>query len=332
MTSKERLQRLSVLAGVVMVLFAICFFQLVYLHLAFRQTERAFSERMEKLILSSRLVELTSRRTLSQSDQELMRSYARRLAGLTRTPRGQQLSRDLAAAVDLFLSRPPEERAAFRAELEDLALENDNYQRSRLKEEILLSNRDFQRLFRVVAATSGSAFLVSVIIMVLFWVWLLRQSEVNRLVVRCTRNGVLVGDRRGRIALANPVFAGLAGKTPGELAGRPLEAAGPTGALLARRIQRGEEVTGREVLWQTPDGCTKCFSVDVILLKERDDRVRGGVAVLRDITAQWLAQQRAEEEKAALKELARRDGLTGLLNHRALMEHLEVLVAKALRE
>ncbi|MCS5697366.1 hypothetical protein [Desulfofundulus thermocisternus] len=162
MTSKERLQRLSVLAGVVMVLFAICFFQLVYLHLAFRQTERAFSERMEKLILSSRLVELTSRRTLSQSDQELMRSYARRLAGLTRTRQGQQLSRDLAAAVDLFLSRPPEERAAFRAELEDLALECDNYQRSRLKEEILLSNMDFQRLFRVVAATSGSAFLVSI--------------------------------------------------------------------------------------------------------------------------------------------------------------------------
>ncbi len=101
MTSKERLQRLSVLAGVVMVLFAICFFQLVYLHLAFRQTERAFSERMEKLILSSRLVELTSRRTLSQSDQELMRSYARRLAGQL----AQELARraeNLNAGVSVF--------------------------------------------------------------------------------------------------------------------------------------------------------------------------------------------------------------------------------------
>ncbi|MGB9803473.1 diguanylate cyclase [Desulfofundulus sp.] len=332
MLAKDHLYGKVVLTGTILVLFAICLFQLVFLHEAFRQTERAFNERMEKLTLSARLVELASRRTLSRSDQELMRSYARRLVGLTRTPRGQQLSRDLAAAVDRFLSQPPEERAAFRAELEDLAAENDNFQRSRLKEDILLVNKDFQRLFGVVAAASGGTFFLSGAVMVLFWVWLLHQTEVNRLVVRCTRNGVLVGDRRGRIALANPVLAGLAGKTPKELAGRPLEAAGPTGALLARRIKRGEEVVGREVLWPTPDGCTKCFSVDVILLKERNNRVRGGVAVLRDITAQWLARQKAEEEKAALRELARRDALTGLLNHRALMEHLEVLVEKALRE
>ncbi|AEG16810.1 diguanylate cyclase and metal dependent phosphohydrolase [Desulfofundulus kuznetsovii DSM 6115] len=324
--------RAKLVLGALLGVLAIWSFQLVFFHLAFGQTEKTFGERLEKLTLSARLVELTSRSTLLAEEEARLRSYARRLAELTRTPRGRELSRRLAGAVDRFLSRPPALRAPVRAELAELARENDAFQRRRLEEEVALAGRDFRRLFGVVAATSGAAFLLSGAVVGLLWIWLSHQMELNRLVVRCTRNAVLVGDRRGRVALVNPVFAGLAGKTPGELTGLPLEAAGPTGALLARRIRRGEEVIGREVLWQTADGCPKCFSVDVILLKDQGNLVRGGVAVLRDVTAQWKERQKAEQEKAALKEMARRDPLTGLLNHGALMEHLEVLVEKARNE
>jgi len=72
--------------------------------------------------------------------------------------------------------------------------------------------------------------------------------------------------------------------------------------------------------------------VDVVLLKKQRDRVQGGMAILRDITTQWMKRKKDEEEKAALMEMAQRDGLTGLLNHRALMEELGVMVERALSE
>jgi diguanylate cyclase (GGDEF)-like protein/PAS domain S-box-containing protein len=161
---------------------------------------------------------------------------------------------------------------------------------------------------------------------------LARQSELTGLVVRSTRNAVLVGDRRHRVTLANPSFGRLAGADPAKLAGRHLEDAGPTGRLLAKAVREGTAVEGREVLWRTADGTCRCFSVDVIPWTDRRGRTRGGMAVLRDVTAQWEARRRAEREKAVLQELARRDSLTGLLNHGALMESLAGLVNAALRE
>ncbi|MBE3582468.1 MAG: diguanylate cyclase [Thermoanaerobacteraceae bacterium] len=331
MASRE-VSRARVVLGVVLVVLVIWSFQLIYLLHAFGQTQQLLTGRLEKILLTARLVDLTSRKNLLPEEEVQLLSYASRLAELTRTPRGRELSRNLALAVNHFLSLPPAERAQDRAELEDLARKNDTYQHTRLEEEIALTRGDFRRLLAVVAATGGAVFLLSGTALGLLWAWLSRQAEINRLVVRVTRNAVLVGDRHSRIALVNPAFARLAGKAPGEFTGLPLEAAGPTGALLARRIKRGEEVSGREVLWQTADGCPKCFSVDVILLKGRGDRVLGGVAELRDVTAQWLERQKAEQEKAALKEMTRHDALTGLLNHGALLEQLEILLEKARNE
>ncbi|MCL6639550.1 MAG: diguanylate cyclase [Firmicutes bacterium] len=314
--------------GTLVFLFAVWILQMAFTYFSFSRTEMIFGERMEKLLLAARLVELTSGRDLPRDEEEEMRSSANRLAELTRTAQGRELSRQMAAAVEEYLSRPSRE-GADRTILQELARQNDAFQRQRLKEEVFFVQGDFGRLFAVVATASGGTFLISAFLLILLQIWLLGKMETIDLVNRNTRNAVLVSDRRGRITLANPAFAALAGQPAGELSGRPLEAAGPTGALLARRLKNGEEVSGREVLWQTPDGATKCFSVDVVLLKNKKNRVQGGMAVLRDITAQWLKRQKDEEEKAALKEMARHDGLTGLINHRALMEELEIMAQKA---
>lgn len=330
MFSKEHSSARLVI-GASVVLFAIWLLQVAFFHSSFNQAEKIFGERIEKLLLAARLVELTSRQNLLREDEEEMRSCAYRLAELTSTSQGQELSQQLAEAVDHFLSPPPQERVN-SAVLQELARQNNVFQRQRLKGEVFLIQGDSRRIFAVVAAASGGAFLLSGFLLILLQVWLLRQMETTDLVIRNIRNAVLVGDRHGRITLVNPVFARLAGKSPRELSGQPLEAAGPTGALLARRLKKGEEVSGREVLWQTPDDCPKCFSVDVVLLKNKRNLVQGGMAILRDITAQWMERKKDEEEKAALMEMAQRDGLTSLLNHRALMEVLESMVKRAFSE
>jgi|GEM_PF-840686 len=329
MFSKEHSSARLVL-GTLVFFFAIWLLQVAFFFSSFSQAEKNFGERMEKLLLAARLVELTSRQNLLREEEEEMRSCVYRVAELTRTSQGQRLSQQLAEAVDHFLSLPPQERVN-SAGLQELARQNDVFHRQRLKEEVFLVKGDLRRLFAVVAAASGGAFLLSGFLLILLQIWLVRQMETIDLVIRNTRNAILVGDRRGRITLVNPVFARLAGKSPRELSGQPLEAAGPTGALLSRRLKKGEEVSGREVLWQTPDGCPKCFSVDVVLLNKRN-RVQGGMAILRDVTAQWMKRKKDEEEKAALAEMAQRDGLTGLLNHRSLMEELESMVKRALSE
>ncbi|WP_051276216.1 diguanylate cyclase [Desulfovirgula thermocuniculi] len=322
----------ALVAGALLAMLAAWVFQAAFFLLAFRQSENTFYERLEKLRLSGRLVELAFQGTPTAEAEEELRLAARRLAELTRTPQGQDLSRRLAGAVEQYLSLPPQSRSTLAGEVRELAAQNDAFQRRRLGEEISQLKGLNRHLFALAVTTSGAAFCLALAVAGFLWMQALHQGEISRLVVRSTRNAVLVGDSKGRIALVNPVFAALAGRPPEDLRGLPLTAAGPTGALLARRMRRGEEVKGREVLWQTADGCPKCFSVDVILLRDARGRLRGGMAVLRDVTAQYLAWKKAEEEKALLQEQARRDSLTGLLNHRALMECLEERVKAALRE
>lgn len=328
---KERTSAIFI-GGIFLLMLAVWVFQVLFFLRAFRQSESVFYERFEKLRLSTRVVELASQGTLTGEAEDELKMAARRLSELTRTPQGRELSRRLAAAVEQYLSLPPQSRSRLAAEVRELAAQNDAFQRRRLGEEIAQLKSQNRRLFSTAAFSSGAAFSLALAMAGFLWAQALRQGEISRLVVRSTRNAVLVGDARGRIALVNPVFAAFAGRAAEELVGLPLAAAGPTGALLARRMRKGEEVKGREVLWQTADGCPKCFAVDVVLLRDARGRLRGGMAVLRDVTAQYLERQRVEKEKRLLEEQARRDSLTGLLNHRALMECLEERVKAALAQ
>jgi len=330
MFSKKYLSIRLVTVAVV-VLIAIWLLQAAFFYYSFKQAEKVFGERTEKLSLAARLIELTSRQNLIREDEEEMRSCAYLLAETSRTPRGQELSQDLVEAVEHFLSLPPQERENSTAQ-QELARQNDIFQRQRLKEEVFNIRMDLRRLFTILAASSGGAFLLSGFLMYFLLIGFLRQMGTTEMVIKNTRNAILVGDQRGRITMVNPVFTRMTGKSPQELIGLPFEAAGPTGTLLAGHLKKGEEVIDREVLWQTPDGSRKCFTVDVVYLKDKRNRVQGSTAILRDITAQWKKRKKDEEEKAALTEMAQRDGLTGLLNHRALMEELESMVKRTLNE
>ncbi|WP_194174780.1 bifunctional diguanylate cyclase/phosphohydrolase [Desulfofundulus thermobenzoicus] len=296
--------------------------------------ENQLNERSEKMALCAQMFKLTAERGHDLEPQELqtMRDSANRLETLTHTPRGQALARNLVAAVERFASCQPSQRAVAFQSLQQLVVENNLFQSQRLQEDNLLFQQDMRRVRILVAATTGGATLLSGMVLGALLFWLFRQTNVTSLVVKSTRNAVLVGDQRNRVVLVNQAFAKLIGSSANGLTGLPLESIGPTGRLLARCIGNGEEVKEREVLWRLEGGECRCFLVDVILTIDRRGRVQSGMAVLRDITAQWEARQRAEREKAALRELASHDALTGLLNYGAFIESLSAQTEAAIKE
>ena len=297
------------------------------------QLEGQLNERTEKLNLCAQLL-ATALLPGEQIDSKKIAEFrddARRLAMLTRTAHGRMLADNLTAAIARLASSGPAQRPADLRLVKQIAIENNNYQRQRLLEDSLSFERNLKRVRILIALTTGGAAALSGMILGMMLVWLSRQASINSLVVKSTRNAVLVGDDHCRVVLTNRVFEQLLGTCAGQFSGLPLESVGPTGCLLARCIAGGEERKGKEIIWQSEGGKKQCFLVDVILHFNRRGRVRYGMAVLRDITAQWEARQKAEQEKAALQELAAHDALTGLFNYGAFVALLSGQTEAALK-
>ncbi len=97
---------------------------------------------------------------------------------------------------------------------------------------------------------------------------------------------------------------------------RPEERSG----LLNELMSKGE-VTDHEVVLKAKDGHLVNSSVGSHLVRDADGKIIGVEGVLRDITE----RKKAEE---ALREQMRRDPLTGVLNHLAIVAELRRLVAE----
>jgi diguanylate cyclase (GGDEF)-like protein/PAS domain S-box-containing protein len=91
--------------------------------------------------------------------------------------------------------------------------------------------------------------------------------------------------------------------------------------LLSELMARGE-VTDYEVKLRAADGSVKYSSVGSHLIRGPDGEMLGVEGVLRDITD----RKRAEE---ALREQMRRDPLTGVLNHAAVVSELRDLISRS---
>jgi len=156
-----------------------------------------------------------------------------------------------------------------------------------------------------------------------------RALLVSELILLTTVNAVVVADRRGRVVAVNRAFEEMTGLRRRDVAGRPLAALGPTGRLLDEALRTGEGRRDQKVTWRVPGGKERCLAVDVLPWRDRRGRVVGGMAVVRDVTAQWERQRELAVQVEQLRELADRDGLTGLYNHRTFMELLAQAVEEA---
>lgn len=92
-----------------------------------------------------------------------------------------------------------------------------------------------------------------------------------------------------------------------------------------QRALAGEVVRGCELVVRAPaTGAPRWRSVNAAPIRAADGRVRGAVAVGRDVTA-------IKEAQRALERSATRDALTGLYNRRGVHEHAQLALLRAER-
>jgi two-component system NtrC family sensor kinase len=133
----------------------------------------------------------------------------------------------------------------------------------------------------------------------------LALAERHRLVVETTADAIVVGDRDGVIAFANPAAGALFGRadTLVGLRARELVRASDV-RRLAAEARRGEAPDGApqrtEVVITRPDGTERLAEVSLAVLREAGE-VGGVVASLRDVTEERraLAATRASDERYA---------------------------------
>ncbi len=169
--------------------------------------------------------------------------------------------------------------------------------------------------------------------------------EIYHRIFESGPDAMIVVDPAGRIALANARAEALFGYARGDLVGQAIELLMPqrfrsghvrhrTGYLAAAHSRPMGE--GRDLFGLRKDGSE--FPVDIMLSPLHVQKGLFVLCVVRDISVHkrsedQLRQQAAELRKLNLevRELASRDGLTGLLNRRAFAEHATQMLRNAHR-
>ncbi|MGB9805056.1 diguanylate cyclase, partial [Desulfofundulus sp.] len=160
---------------------------------------------------------------------------------------------------------------------------------------------------------------------------LMLENLVYRLILRNTRNAVVVVQNNGRIYLINRAAEEIFGLNKEAVAGLPFE------AVFTGRHQAGEvafsypvatALTGNEDMcnveqnYTGPDGWQYVLLTDCLQLRNERGRRHGIMLIIRDIT-----ERKVVEEK--LRGLAVRDSMTMLYNHSYLKQVLDREVARA---
>jgi diguanylate cyclase (GGDEF)-like protein/PAS domain S-box-containing protein len=96
--------------------------------------------------------------------------------------------------------------------------------------------------------------------------------------------------------------------------------------LLKALLEQGE-VADHEIRLKTGDGRLLSISVSAHILRGPDGTLSGVEGTLRDISERKRAEQALRESEDALHEQARRDPLTGVLNHGAILDEMRSLIS-----
>ena len=145
-----------------------------------------------------------------------------------------------------------------------------------------------------------------------------------RRIIDTMHDALLVMDEAGVVRLANRAATRLLGRGFGELIGRPMPAA--LRAALPEPVE-GQPVAANEsheteLSLSLPGDHSLTLLATVSVMKRADGEPEAYVAVLRNLTDQRTAEERA-------RRLARYDSLTHLPNRRMLREHILAMLASA---
>jgi len=150
---------------------------------------------------------------------------------------------------------------------------------------------------------------------------------------------VICIDERGCILECNPAVEVLLGWTPEELVGKDLGvlAAGPHGdrhgAYMLRAMTTGERsIVGRVRRVDALHRSGLPIPVSLSVTETHHEGHTLFTGVLRDARLELAHEEALAASRQQLEELARRDGLTGVLNRRALLERAAIELARAVRE
>jgi diguanylate cyclase (GGDEF)-like protein/PAS domain S-box-containing protein len=188
------------------------------------------------------------------------------------------------------------------------------------------------------------AFLAAVAVVLLIVYSLLKQFAFRRAelalrssskfageIIENAGEGIIVYDRELRYVLWNRFMEDLTGLPADQVLGRPALDLFPhmreqrVETLLERALQ-GETVASPDVHHFYVPGTDRRGWVSAVYRPHFDDdgSIGGVIALLRDVTEQKLAEQKAEYQ-------AYHDALTGLANRRLFQEHLSLALALAQR-
>ena len=118
----------------------------------------------------------------------------------------------------------------------------------------------------------------------------------HRTVFEQMRDGVLVVDAAGRIALANPAVLALAGRSAGEVLGAPADALVPPASQVRPWLARR---SSQPLRFETAEG--RHLEIKASPLREATGRLAGRVFLLRDVTDQERTLAALRESEALVR-------------------------------
>lgn len=150
-------------------------------------------------------------------------------------------------------------------------------------------------------------------------------SVSRRSVIEQMKDGIVVLDCSGRILDLNPAALALCGRQAHEITGKPVSQLFPEWPDFSPDDQERDDSATREMRLTKDSELT--FDVRLSPVTDWRGILVSQVATIRDISQ----RKRREDDLARRYEVSRatadRDGLTGLLNHRAVRQRLEAEVA-----
>jgi len=158
---------------------------------------------------------------------------------------------------------------------------------------------------------------------------LLETNRTLQTLIDASPLAIIVTDPDATVRLWNPAAERIFGWTAEEVLGRPNPIIPDVPAREQRKIRAhqrrivlaGKTYQGIELRRQRKDGTVIDVSLSAAPLRDSAGRVSGVMGILADITE----RKRAEE---ALREQARRDPLTGTLNHASITAELQDLISR----
>ncbi len=138
----------------------------------------------------------------------------------------------------------------------------------------------------------------------------LDREAMYRAIVDGSSDGIIVGDREGKIVFWNGGAEEIFGYAASEVLGKTMDAIIPE-KLRARHwegyqraMAQGSSKYGRDLLAVPAvrkDGSRISIEFTIVMLRNEDGSAAGAAAIIRDVTARWQREKELKERLAGLE-------------------------------